>query len=153
MTLMAHAVNGVVQIMRVTRAQWKRSTGLTILLRRDFGRFLQGTFPVRLVFAQEPALDDEWTDSEEMEINERRIRRSREREVKNRKIEESQIGLECRGLRILAVACSASWVLVLIRVPGANFPESFFFLCRFSHGFLVRVEGQTSKFLGSTVNA
>ena len=51
MTLMAHAVNGVVQIMRVPRACWKRSTGLTILLRRDFGRFLQGTFPVRLVFA------------------------------------------------------------------------------------------------------
>ena len=60
--------------------------------------------------------------------------------MKNRKIEESQIGLECRG------GGFASWALVLVRVPGANFPESFFFLCRFSHGFLVRVEGKTSSF-------
>ena len=33
-------------------------------------KFLKEKVPVSLVFAQEPALDDEWTELKEMEINE-----------------------------------------------------------------------------------
>ena len=36
--------------------------------------FLKEKVPVSLVFAQEPALDDEWTELKEMEINESSIR-------------------------------------------------------------------------------
>ena len=46
-----------------------------ILFRRDFlVEFLKEKVPVSLVFAQEPALDDEWTELKEMEINESSIR-------------------------------------------------------------------------------
>ena len=88
-----------------------------------------------LVFAQEPVLDGEWTETIEMEINERRIGKYTGKVVEIGKIDESQMGLEWPGRRILVVAVSASQppsgASNLVRVQGAFFVIRF--LCRFSH--------------------
>lgn len=57
----------------------KRSAGYSFSTR--LSEFLEGKFPVNLVFAQEPALDGEWTERKEMEMNERGVEGSECREI------------------------------------------------------------------------
>ena len=51
----------------------KRSAGYFVSTRL-LVKFLKEKVPVSLVFAQEPALDDEWAELKKMEINESSIR-------------------------------------------------------------------------------
>ena len=67
MILMAHTENSVVQYVCDSRVLEKIGKIGSIFFRRDLCKFLK-KFPVSLVFAQEPALDGEWTERKEIEI-------------------------------------------------------------------------------------
>lgn len=49
----------------------KRSARLAVFFDATLANSSREKFPVSLVFAQEPVLDGEWTETMEMEINER----------------------------------------------------------------------------------
>ncbi len=72
MILIAHVVNGVARC-DVTCRCWKKIGKVGyIFFDATLCKFSM-KFPVSLVFAQEPALDGEWTERKEIEINECRI--------------------------------------------------------------------------------
>lgn len=76
MILMAYAMNGVAQgVCDLWVLENDRRNGFFLFFfDATFGKFLKEKFPVILVFAQEPAVDVEWTEPEEMEIKEGRLR-------------------------------------------------------------------------------
>lgn len=103
----------------------KRSARLAVFFDATLANSSRKKFPVSLVFAQEPVLDGEWTETMEMEINERRVGKYTGKVVEIGKIEESQMGLEWPGRRILVVAVARrnlpSGASNLVRVQGAKF--------------------------------
>lgn len=103
----------------------KRSARLAVFFDATLANSSRKKFPVSLVFAQEPVLDGEWTETMEMEINERRVGKYTGKVVEIGKIEESQMGLEWPGEADSGSGCSASQTPSgasnLVRVQGAKF--------------------------------
>lgn len=109
MILMAHAENSVVQY--VTCGCWKKLGRISyIFFRRDLCKFLK-KFPVSLVFAQEPALNGEWTERKEIEITSVvygiRQRTGIVVEIGKGKIEESQMVPERRTVEVAVARVAA----------------------------------------------